>query len=104
MPISYQFGETYKDRFRYSNLATISDDENGGYLLVRKYFQGLVLKPRGYLIERYHKDLNLVEEFNYKLTGKQLIDGFVHQGLCISYFSRMILNKKSINIGCIQQH
>ena len=65
MPISYDFGEKFNDRYRYSNLLTIDNDGNGGYILVRAYFQGLVLRPKGYFIEHYDKDLNLVDEYNY---------------------------------------
>src|SRR5690606_5904611 len=76
MPVSYDFGETYNDRYRYSNLMNIEADGNGGYLLVRAYFQGLVLRPKGYLIERYNSDLELIDEYNYKLRDQEFINGF----------------------------
>ncbi|WP_420321089.1 hypothetical protein [Flagellimonas sp.] len=80
MPVSYDFGEKFNDRYRYSNLLTISDDGSGGYILVRAYFQGLVLKPKGYLIERYNSNLELISEFNYKLKGLNFVDGFFKNG------------------------
>ena len=80
MPISYDFGEKFSDRYRYSNLLTIDEDGAGGYILVRAYFQGLILKPKGYLIERYNKDLELVSEYNYKLKGLNFVDGFIKNG------------------------
>ena len=80
MPDSYDFGEKFNDRYRYSNLLTIDDDGNGGYILVRAYFQGLILKPKGYFIEQYNSDLELVSEFNYKLRGKNFVDGFLKDG------------------------
>lgn len=81
MPIAYDFGEKFNDRHRYSNLLTIADDGDGGYLLVRSYFQGLILKPKGYLLERYDKDLNLIEEYNYKFRDMQFVDGYIKNGV-----------------------
>ncbi len=80
MPVAYDFGEKFNDRYRYSNLLTISDDGAGGYILVRAYYQGLILKPKGYLIERYNGNLELVSEFNYKLKGLDFVDGFLQNG------------------------
>ncbi|MEO9513038.1 MAG: hypothetical protein ABJN84_06555 [Flavobacteriaceae bacterium] len=80
MPVSYDFGEKFSDRYRYSNLLTISDDGEGGYILVRAYYQGLILRPKGYLIERYNDSLELTSEYNYKLKGLDFVDGFLKNG------------------------
>ena len=80
MPISYDFGEKFSDRYKYSNLQLIQEDGAGGYILVRSYFQVLILNPRGYFSEHYDKDLNLVSEYNYKLRGLQFVDGFLKDG------------------------
>ncbi len=80
MPVSYDFSEKFSDRYRYSNLVTIDNDGDGGYILVRAYFQGIILKPKGYFIEHYNKDLELVSEYNYKLKGMQFVDGFTKNG------------------------
>lgn len=80
MPVSYDFGETYNDRYRYSNLMNIEADGSGGYLLVRAYYQGLVLRPKGYLIEHYDANLELIAEYNYKLKGQEFINGFFKNG------------------------
>ncbi|WP_222982886.1 hypothetical protein [Flagellimonas meishanensis] len=80
MPVSYDFGEKYSDRYRYSNLLTLEEDGAGGYILVRAYYQGLILRPKGYLIERYNDKLELMEEYNYKLKGLDFVDGFFKNG------------------------
>lgn len=80
MPVSYDFGEKYRDKYRYSNLVTIEEDDSGGYILVRAYYQGLILKPKGYLIEKYNSDLELVSEYNYKLRGLDFVNGFLKNG------------------------
>ena len=80
MPMDYNFGEKYNDRYRYSNLLSIDDDGLGGYILVRSYFTGLILKPKGYYIERYNKDLELIEEYNYKFRSGEFIEGYVSKG------------------------
>lgn len=80
MPVTYNFGEKYNDRYRYSNLMTIDGDGTGGYILVRAYYQGLILRPKGYLIEHYNADLELVNEYNYKLKGQEFVDGFFRNG------------------------
>lgn len=94
MPISYDFGEKFNDRHRYSNLLTIADDGDDGYILVRSYFQGLILKPKGYLLERYDKDLNLVEEYNYKFSEMQFVDGFIKNGVLSLVFFNYDYDKK----------
>ncbi len=80
MPIDYNFGEKYNDRYRYSNLMAIDEDGEGGYLMVRSYFTGLILKPKGYYIERYNKNLELAEEYNYKFRGADFVEGYVANG------------------------
>jgi len=80
MPISYTFGEKYNDKYRYSNLVSVSEDGNGGYVLVRAYYTGLILTPKGYFIEQYNKNLELVSEFNYKLRGPEFVEGYVKNG------------------------
>ncbi|WP_411029533.1 hypothetical protein [Spongiimicrobium sp. 3-5] len=80
IPVKYSVGENYNDRYKYSNLLAIDDDGNGGSVLVRSYYTGIILKPKGYLIEHYNKDLELISEYNYKLKGTRLVEGYVHNG------------------------
>ena len=80
MPIAYDFGEKYNDRYKYSRLLTLAKDGNGGYVGVRQYFQGLILRPRGYYIEQYNAQMELVSEYNYKLRDADFVDGYMHNG------------------------
>ena len=80
LPVKYSFGEKYNDRYKYSNLLEISDDGMGGSILVRSYYTGIILKPKGYYIEHYNKDLELVGEYNYKLKGLDFVNAFVKNG------------------------
>tara|TARA_R110002020_G_scaffold122487_6_gene277925 strand:- start:49119 stop:50675 length:1557 start_codon:yes stop_codon:yes gene_type:complete len=80
MPISYAFGEKYNDRYKYSNLLTIIPDGQGGSILVRSYYTGLILKPKGYFLEHYNKNLELVSEYNYKIMDVDLVNGYLING------------------------
>jgi len=80
IPIEHTIGEKYNDRYKYSNLLTISDNEKGGTILVRAYYTGMILRPKGYFIETYDKDLQLVSEYNYKLKNANFVDGYVRNG------------------------
>ncbi len=80
LPITFEIGEKYNDRYKYSNLLSIADDGTGGTILVRAYFTGLVLRPKGYFIEHYDKDLKLIDEYNYKLKGQEFVSGYVKNG------------------------
>ncbi len=79
-PIDYTFGERYNDRYKYSNLLAIEDDGKGGSILVRAYYTGLILKPKGYLIEHYDENLQLISEYNYKLKDGEFVDGYFRNG------------------------
>ena len=94
-PIDYNFGDKYSDRYKYSNLVAISEDGQGGSILVRSYYTGLILTPKGYYIERYNKDLELVEEFNYKLKGPEFVEGYVANGQLYLLFLDYNLNTAS---------
>ncbi|WP_150451005.1 hypothetical protein [Arenibacter lacus] len=80
IPVEYHFGERYHDRYKYSKLLDISDDGMGGSILVRSYYTGIVLKPKGYYIEHYNKNLELIAEYNYRLKGRHFINAFVKNG------------------------
>ena len=80
MPLEYRFGEKYKDRYKYSNLLCFSETPSGEKVLVRAYYTGVLLRPKGYLIERYNSELELIDEYNYKFKGADFVHGFIANG------------------------
>ncbi|EAR02634.1 hypothetical protein FB2170_05085 [Maribacter sp. HTCC2170] len=80
IPLDFSIGERYNDRYKYSNLLSISEDGTGGTFLVRSYYTGVILRPKGYFIEHYDANMQLVNEYNYKLKNANLVDGYVANG------------------------
>ncbi|MBT8299428.1 MAG: hypothetical protein KJO52_13935, partial [Maribacter sp.] len=80
IPFDFTIGEKYNDRYKFSNLLTISEDGTGGTFLVRSYYSGIVLKPKGYFIEHYDANMQLINEYNYKLRDANLVNGYVANG------------------------
>ncbi len=80
IPLDFAIGEKYNDRYKYSNLLTISEDGTGGTFLVRSYYTGVILRPKGYFIEHYDANMQLINEYNYKLRDANLVDGYVANG------------------------
>lgn len=93
--VSYNFGEKYDDRYKYSNLLAISDDGFGGSILVRAYYTGVILSPKGYFIEHYNENLELIADYNYKLKSTNFIDAFVKNGLLHLLFLDYNINKQA---------
>lgn len=78
--ITYAIGETFGDKHKYSNLLSIAHDGNGGTVIVRSYYSGIVLRPKGYLVEHYNADLELISEYNYKLKDANFVEAYVKNG------------------------
>lgn len=80
IPLDYTFGEKYSDAYRYSNLLSIEKEGDKGYVLIRAFYRGLVLSPKGYIIERYNRQLKLVSESVYKIKGPEFINSYTRNG------------------------
>lgn len=80
MPVTYNFGEKFSDRYKYSNLLSMSEDGKGGSVLVRNYYTGMILKPKGFFIEHYNENLELVSEYNYKYKSDGFVNAYVKNG------------------------
>jgi len=92
--ITYRTGEKYADKHRYSNLLSIADDGNGGTVVVRSYYSGIVLKPKGYLIEHYNEDLGLLSSYNYKLKNGNFVEAYVKNGQVYLLFLEWEVNSQ----------
>ncbi|TDT46512.1 hypothetical protein CLV90_0566 [Maribacter spongiicola] len=93
--VSYTIGEKFHDKYRYSNMLAIADDGSDGTVVVRAYYTGIILRPKGYFIEHYNKDLELVSEYNYKLKDANFIDAYVRNGQVYLLFLEYSYRNKS---------
>ncbi|PKA98432.1 hypothetical protein B0O79_2118 [Flavobacteriaceae bacterium MAR_2009_75] len=80
IPVDYSLGENYSDRHKYSTVLSIESATKGETVLIRTYYGGFPLRPKGHFIEVYDADLNLRADFNYKQAGDHMVDGFVKNG------------------------
>jgi hypothetical protein len=80
IPIEYSLGENYSDRYKYSTVLSVDRSTQGESVLVRTYYGGFPLRPKGHFIEIYDAGLNLIRDYNYKYAGKNMVDGFVKNG------------------------
>ena len=72
--VDYTLGQNNSDRYKYSTVLNISGAENGQTVLVRTYYGGMPLRPKGHFIELYDADLNLIEDYNnrYAVEGLRI--------------------------------
>ncbi len=78
--VNYSLGETYSDRYKYSTVLSISGSANNETVIVRTYYGGMPLRPKGHFIEKYDAKMNLVEDYNNKYAGQYMVDGFINKG------------------------
>jgi len=78
--VNYSLGENYSDRYKYSTVLSISGSDNDHTVIVRTYFGGMPLRPKGHFVEMYDADMNLVEDYNNKYAGQYMVDGFIKNG------------------------
>ncbi len=82
--IRYEKSEIFRDKHKYSNIISIDQDAKGNVVIVRSYYGGVILKLKGYLIEHYDTNLNLIKEYDYpadpfkKVMGVLVSDNTIH--------------------------
>ncbi|TQD40594.1 hypothetical protein [Haloflavibacter putidus] len=75
---SIEKSKTFKDKKKHSELVFTANDDNGGTVIVRMYYAGLITKsPKGYLIEYYDSDLNLVNDAEYEIDDSSIKNIFI---------------------------
>lgn len=80
IPIEYSLGEKYSDRHKYSTVLSINGASHDQTVIVRTYYGGMPLRPKGHFIEMYDADLNLIQNYNNKYAGQYMVDGFIKNG------------------------
>lgn len=80
IPVSYHLGENNSDRYKFSTVLSMDKAPSGETVLVRTYYGGFPLRPKGHFIEVYHPDMTLKADYNYKYAGTHMVDGFVKNG------------------------
>ncbi len=69
--------KSLNDKYKFSKIQTIEEDDQGGLVIVRSYYGGVVLHLKGYYIEHYNKDLELINEYNYTIEDVDVMGVFV---------------------------
>jgi len=78
--VKYTLGSDYSDRYKYSTILSINSSDSDQTVIVRTYYGGMPLRPKGHLVEMYDADLNLVAEYNNRYAGQHMVDGFIKNG------------------------
>ncbi len=80
MPLQYSLGENYSDRYKYSTVLSVNSDDQDRTVMVRTYYGGMPLRPKGHFIEVYDAEMQLAVDYNYKYAGRHMVDAFVRNG------------------------
>jgi hypothetical protein len=80
IPVNYSLGEKYADRHKYSTVLSMERTDSDETVLVRTYYGGMPLRPKGHFIEIYNEDMTLKTNYNYKYAGENMVGGFVKNG------------------------
>ncbi len=80
IPVNYSLGEKYADRHKFSTVLSLEQTDSNETVLVRTYYGGMPLRPKGHFIEIYNMDMSLKKDFNYKYAGENMIGGFIKNG------------------------
>ena len=73
----YTTSESLSDKYKFSNVKAIEEDDQGGLVVVRAYYGGMIMHLKGYYIEHYNSKLELIKEYNYTIEDVEVMGVFV---------------------------
>lgn len=73
----YLAGESLSDKYKFSNIQAIEEDNAGGLVIIRSYYGGVIMHLKGYYIEHYDKELQLINEYNYAIEDVEVMGVYV---------------------------
>lgn len=79
-PIQVTKSSIEKDSKKDTQLMFTADDGNGGFVTARLFYGGIIKSPKGYYIEHYDSNLNVVQEYEYKIDHSSIKSMFVADG------------------------
>jgi hypothetical protein len=81
IPCNIQKSEVFKDEYRDSYIKSVEEDGNGGIVICRTYFGGVLdTRSNGYYFEHYNSDMKLINEFEYALGESHVAGVIVKDG------------------------
>lgn len=75
--ISIVKSEIFKDSKKRSSLEYSLEDNNGGLVIIRAYYGGLIKLLKGYYIQHFDSNLKLLKEIEYKINYSQIKNAFI---------------------------
>ncbi len=75
--ISITKSKIFKDSNRISSLEYSLEDENGGLITIRAFYSSLIKKLKGYYIQHFDANLNLLKEVEYEVDKNELRNAFI---------------------------
>jgi len=73
----YTVGKSLSDKYKFSNIKAIGEDDSGGVVIVRAYYGGAIIRLKGYHIEHYNKELQLINDYNYTTGNINIMGVFI---------------------------
>lgn len=91
--ISIVKSEVFKDSKKRSSLEYSLEDEKGGVVTIRAFYGGLIMpKLKGYYIQYFDAELNLIKEAEFEVDKNQIKNAFIKDNKL--HIIEYVINKK----------